>query len=187
MKLYDTTSILDTPRDIAHGFVILLSGGSLLSSPTELLKRKKSRFKLDRNNKSNQANNAGNEQLFELVDENSLTLAFIALTDGNVIDASLGAPYHRLSNTSPSTVYRQSQVAKSALVDASDTSDSICQLAVETYHKAFLIVVEYHDRVGDLSCCSRCVTEEKIYRRAEIALKESFEPLIEAVTHSTCA
>ena len=61
----------------------------------------------------------------------SQELAFMVLTDGNILDACFGAPPLRREGVQ----YSKTHDAKNALVAASETSDSIPALAIATYKK----------------------------------------------------
>ena len=107
-------------------------------------------------------------------------LAFAALTDGNIIDACLGAPPLRRDGER----YLLTRDAKNALVAASDTSESIPELAVTTYKKGLDCVVRHHEKVRKTFICCRCFVQGPTRRRAKAELKEIFNMLQEAVEAS---
>ena len=75
--------------------------------------------------------------------------------------------------------------AKAALAHASDSSDSVRMLAVQSYASGFRVVMDYNDQMAKLSPCSRCLKEAAIHKAAELDLKASFRTLSEAVDAST--
>mmetsp|Transcript_5164 Transcript_5164/g.7857 ORF Transcript_5164/g.7857 Transcript_5164/m.7857 type:complete len:199 (-) Transcript_5164:1386-1982(-) len=178
--LYDAEATLDVNRDIALGFVVLLSGGVFNQSST--LENKGRRWSKGRKNSSPVELVPNTDQPIE-VDENNLMLAFMALIDGNVVDACFGVPQQRRDTSKPA--FRRVQEAKALLSTAADTSDSIHSLAVETYHRAFLIVIDYNDQMDKANCCTRCSKQKKIHRNAKNALKDAFDQLQEAIANST--
>lgn len=163
VHLYDPVCMLDCSRDVASGYLILLQGGPSAPSPSP----QKRRGKRDRTAPD--------------IDEGAVTLAFLALTDGNVINACFGAP-SQLLNASSSPSHTMAQRAKRALADAADTSDAVRRLSVETYAKAFRIVLEEKDQEERLSPCSRCFKHAQLRREAEADLQVAFWTLSEAVS-----
>lgn len=111
----------------------------------------------------------------------SKDLAFAALTDGNIIDACLGAPPLRRDGER----YLRTRDAKNALAVASDTSESIPELAVTTYKKGLDIVVQHHEKIKKILFCCRCFLQGRIRRKAKAELKETFKMLQEAVEASS--
>mmetsp|Transcript_25488 Transcript_25488/g.35880 ORF Transcript_25488/g.35880 Transcript_25488/m.35880 type:complete len:199 (-) Transcript_25488:76-672(-) len=178
--LYDPEAILDVNREVARGFAVLLSGG--VYNESFILESTGRRRSKGRKNSSPLELVPNIDQPTE-VDENTLMLAFMALIDGNVVDACFGVIHQRRDASSPA--FRRVQDAKIMLSNASDTSDSIRSLAVETYHKAFLIVIDYNDQMDKANCCTRCARQKKIHRNAKNALHGVFEQLQEAITNST--
>ena len=108
-------------------------------------------------------------------------LAFSALTDGNIIDACLGAPPLRRDGER----YLLTRDAKNALAAASDTSESISELAVATYTKGLDCVVRYHEKIRKTIICCRCFVQGSNRRGAKADLKEIFKTLQEAVEASS--
>lgn len=108
-------------------------------------------------------------------------LAFSALTDGNILDACLGAPPLRREGER----YLQTRNAKHALAAASDTSESISELAVTTYKKGLECVVRHHEKIRKTFACCRCFLQGGIRRKAKAELKEIFKMLQEAVDASS--
>lgn len=112
-----------------------------------------------------------------------LTLAFASLVDGNVLDACFGSHPQRIDSTSPA--WRECRDAKAALSAASDSSEGLAQLAVETYANAFTIVVNYHSSVKRMNWCIRCFRRGSKRVKAKHDLEQAFRTLTQAVTAST--
>lgn len=166
--LYDPVCMLDISREVASGYLILLMGGpDKTPSP-----QKKRRGKRDRAS----ATTAASDE----INDDTLNLSFVALTDGNVVNACFGAP----SQPSSSPSYQMARNAKAALAHASDSSDSVRMLAVQSYASAFRVVMDYNDQIAKLSPCSRCLKEAAIRKAAELDLRASFRTLSEAVDAS---
>ena len=111
----------------------------------------------------------------------SQELAFMALTDGNILDACFGAPPLRREGPH----YIKTRDAKNALVAASETSDSIPALAIVTYKKGMEIVVKQHMKIKKTFFCCRCFVQGRIRRKAKAKLHENFKILQEAVQASS--
>merc|ERR1712238_144524 len=78
-----------------------------------------------------------------LEEDSSLELAFMAITNGNVIDATFGVEStggSRRSKNTSSVAFNASQNAKRKIVEASECCDGIVRLAVQVYCKCFEIV-----------------------------------------------
>lgn len=110
-------------------------------------------------------------------DPSSSTLSFMSLTDGNVVDACMGA--HSQRREGPA--YRAAREAKNSLAIASENSEAVKQLAVQTYKKAFVITMEYKRRVKGVLVCFRCFVQGRMRRSAQNNLTENFKLLDEAV------
>lgn len=157
VHLYDPVCMLDLSRDVASGYLILLLGGPP-ERPSPSSKRDRTAAEID---------------------DGAITLAFLALTDGNVLNACFGVPSQLQDASSPS--YRMALQAKRALAEAADTSDAVRRLSVETYAKAFRIVLEEKKQEECLSPCSRCFKLPQLRREAEADIGEAFRELSEAV------
>ena len=107
-------------------------------------------------------------------------LAFSALTDGNIVDACLGAPPLRREGER----YLRTRDAKNALAAASDTSDSIGPLAITTYKRGFDIVLQHQTKVQKTHVCCRCFVQGRMRKAAKANLQETFALLHEAVKAS---
>jgi hypothetical protein len=156
-KLYDAESMMQIKITVANGYVVLLNDGA--ASPKSNGKKKK---KSPKNKKKK--------------DETSL--AFIALTSGNVLDACFGVAQTSRREDTPAT--RKAQVAKD-LLDGCATTDSFRDLAVETYYNAFKIIIDHHEQMSKLNCFTRCFKANKIRNATKERLAAAFSRLVKAV------
>lgn len=158
-KLYDAESMMQIKSTVAAGYTVLLNNGT--TSPKNNGKKKK------KSPKKNKKKDDGN------------SLAFMALTSGNVLDACFGVEQaSRRDGDSPSK--RKAQAAK-ILLDRSSTTESFQELAVSTYHKAFKIVIAHDEEMSKLNCFTRCFKAKKIRTDTEQKLKVNFARLAKAV------
>lgn len=109
------------------------------------------------------------------------TLAFMALTDGNILDACVGAPTARREGAR----YQIARQAKQALAASVDSSDAIAPLAVLTYKKSLSIVQDHYARISKTFFCCRCFVQGRIKQKATQDIKEAFRMLEEAVAASS--
>jgi hypothetical protein len=167
VPLYDPACMLLMDKQLARGYITLLSGKA---PPPE---QAKSPCGSKKKNK--------NEQPQQHVAEDAVTLGFIAVTDGNVIEACFGIKQRDKDNRAQKTVL----IVKDLLREASHVSDAIPQLAVEAYWNAFGIVVELHQQVDKLNFVTRCLFYPGLVKKALADLKTAFGPLEEALRDST--
>jgi len=153
-KLYDAESMMHIKSSVANGFVVLLSNGE---TKTEQNKKKKKSKKKKKNDNS---------------------LAFMALTSGNVLDACFGVSTANRTGDTPAK--RNAQAAKE-LLDTCATTDKFRDIAVEAYHDAFLVVVDHDQQMNKLNCFTRCFRAGKIRNETEEKLKTAFSKLVKAV------
>jgi hypothetical protein len=113
-----------------------------------------------------------------LIDESAVTLGFLALTEGNTVDACFGVS--SISNKDARGKMMAKEV-KQRLVAAADSNDAIRRLAVLTYQQAFRTVVGFHHEAKKLNCFTRCFCYGKLQRKTLARLKENFAHLEEAV------
>jgi hypothetical protein len=145
---YDEACLLVMDRQIAQGYVTILGGSG---TP-----------------------DAGGTT----IDESSITLGFLALTEGNAVDACFGVS--SISNKD-ARGKKMAKEVKQVLAIAADSNDAIRRMAVLSYQQAFLIVVRFNDRTKKLNWFTRCFCYGKIQKQATARLKENFEHLEEAV------
>mmetsp|Transcript_24921 Transcript_24921/g.30634 ORF Transcript_24921/g.30634 Transcript_24921/m.30634 type:complete len:253 (+) Transcript_24921:433-1191(+) len=200
VMMYDAESVLEIPRDVADGYLILLSGG--LNSAKVVASHKQQTNKINNNNtttttssgestaQQTSSNPATDTQAQPQSPEqlSALSLAFTALTDGNVIEAVFGVQstggIKRNKHTSQQA-YNAARNAKQALMEAACTSESIRLVAVETYIKCFEIIVKYHLEMDSIGLWSWCVKHQKLREDATRNLNEAFRPLHEGVAASS--
>jgi hypothetical protein len=158
--LYDATCMLQVDAQMGHGFVIILGGMSAIAPA---------------NNKKNQQSRGKNK----IDDDNAVMLGYLAITEGNVVDACFGIKSQ--ADRSKKSSVEQAKRVKSLITNAADSSDSVRRLAVETYRKAFVHVLDFHKEVAKLNFFTKCFSYGKIQHEAEMALKDDFAQLKEAV------
>jgi hypothetical protein len=120
--------------------------------------------------------------------KSDLALSFMAITQGNVLDACFGVAENasvRRKEETPAT--RSAKAAKELLDECAATtnSDEFEQLAVTAYCTAFKEVVAYNDKMGKLNCITRCFRSKKIRKKAENQLRVAFTELAKAVSESS--
>jgi hypothetical protein len=181
VPLYDYESTLNITRDIADGFLIFLSGGS---NSAKLMKKQSSKKKpKSERNKALSKSDSAQQQM----SDSDILLAFAAITDGNILDATFGVHtcggIKRHKDTSE-IAYNRARAAKDALREAADSSEEIRRLAVVTYCRCFENVISYHHGLDELNLLSWCYKHQKVYDKARVDLKETFNGLSEAVISS---
>ncbi len=188
VRLYDVDSALEIPRDVADGYLILLSGGSN-SAQAIRAQGKKNKVSTAPSPPNKGSVSSRSFGTLTPAEQSSMQLAFNALTGGNAIDALFGVKSMggiRRSKLTTETAYNASNDAKQALMDAALASESIRLLAVETYIKCFEIIVKCHidlERVTVIT--SWCGKQEKVRDFAAKQIIEAFRPLDEGVAAST--
>jgi hypothetical protein len=108
-------------------------------------------------------------------------LAFMALTQGNVLDACFGVVNPSRREDTPAT--RSTNEAK-ALIDGCATSDSFRVAAVKAYRDAFQVVLNHREQMGRLNCITKCFRTKKIRKKTEQDLRESFLGLAKSIGES---
>ena len=115
IQFYDPTVLLGIPRDVAFGYLILLTGGAVeYVAPT--LEEVSAAATTNNNNTQQQQSNGDHEKFSDKkhhsqlqqqqLDEESASLAFAAITDGNVLHTCFGlkAAANGSSYTTPPTI-----------------------------------------------------------------------------------
>mmetsp|Transcript_9057 Transcript_9057/g.12539 ORF Transcript_9057/g.12539 Transcript_9057/m.12539 type:complete len:211 (-) Transcript_9057:194-826(-) len=173
-RFYDPDATLEVKPEIAHGFLVLLTNGAIA---TRKKKSKKTKFM--------ESDSAFGESLLQLLeDEEQISLAFLALTDGNIVDACFGIQKHvqgRPKNQ-PSPAENEARSCKEALRDAADMSDIVRFRAIEAYRDCFRVVIEYNEILRSLGMASWCLKHCSVRTEATERLEEAFKILEEAVT-----
>lgn len=146
LPLLDVDSALEIPKDVADGFLILLSGGRKSAKLLKEQSYKQSQKQYSNGNyhppnnlpqspsplrSHKSTSNSTSTSHSHTMDPSSLNFAFAALTDGNVIEATFGVQSHgglkRSKNTSV-IAYNAARKAKGSLLSASlEEADAIQQ------------------------------------------------------------
>jgi len=191
IPLYDPESTLEIRRDVADGYLILLSGG--LSSAA-IIRSRKSQPTKTKNTETTSQKQSSEKTTPSTSELSSFQLAFAALTDGNVLDTIFGAHssggVYKTENTS-SKAFAAAKAAKKALSQSSEQSkspkagqDPFFKIAVEAYCKCFEIVISYRIYVEEMSTLTWCWRHQKARQDAEKALDECFIRLREAINQT---
>ena len=203
-KLYDPEALLDVSSSVAQGYIVLLSGGipppaaaaatsnggstssSSNGSPSnddnDDNKKKSKKSKNKKN--TNKINNKQRQQQGGGGGDEDVSLAFMALTSGNVLDACFG------SNTSLGSTRQRTPASRAVsdakwllqecddnIVDDDGGSESFRKTAVHAYCDAFKVVVVHNDKMKKLNCFTRCFKTKKIRVESEKNLQGAFEQL----------
>ena len=113
--------------------------------------------------------------------QQTIMLGFAALTDGNVIDACFGVGPQRSSANATPQATTCIKNAKAALASAGDNSSKIPKLAVNTFSKAFRILLQYHQDVKKLNFITKCFKMGSLQASCQKEMEETFGALQEAV------
>eukprot|EP00563_Minutocellus_polymorphus_P009084 CAMPEP_0181023976 /NCGR_PEP_ID=MMETSP1070-20121207/2329_1 /TAXON_ID=265543 /ORGANISM="Minutocellus polymorphus, Strain NH13" /LENGTH=293 /DNA_ID=CAMNT_0023101009 /DNA_START=260 /DNA_END=1141 /DNA_ORIENTATION=+ len=207
-RMYDPDATLSISKDVAGGYLVLLSGGAFTGNAgkSRLLslrsgKRSKQRKCCHRfrNSAVDGANSqhSSDEELTSStantrIPDDAIQLAFMSLTDGNAIDTVFGVESRggikRAKETSK-FAYDAAREAKEALREASYTSQAIPRLAVEAYELCFEVVIDYNrkrEKLGfGFGFFTQCYQRDVIRGEAEEGLEEAFAMLRDAVEAAT--
>ena len=115
--------------------------------------------------------------------ENAYILGFLAITEGNVVDACFGLQAYSKDNDHKGAAFARR--AKLLIAEAADTSGAVEKIAVDTYREAFTISLETHQKIKKTNFLVRCFFSGKIQRRGNESLRKAFERLEEAIQAST--
>lgn len=184
VPLYDADAALCIPKNVADGYLILLSGG--LKSAKAVANQQNKNEILDHSSGGESTAQSYDSRRLSADERSAISLAFAALTDGNVIEAMFGVESNggiRGKNTSQ-VAFNAVKDAKQALIDASSSSESIKQLAVETYCKCFEVILQYHSGLESVGFIMYCIKQHKIRETAVEELAKAFQQLNEAVAAS---
>eukprot|EP00934_Nitzschia_sp_Nitz4_P003976 Nitzschia sp. Nitz4//scaffold182_size44100//34188//34688//NITZ4_007259-RA/size44100-processed-gene-0.44-mRNA-1//1//CDS//3329539580//3966//frame0 len=147
-KLYDAEALMSVDASVANGFVVLLT------SPGQ-----------------NTATGTSDQP-------RDVSLAFMALVQGNVLEACFGVLHPSRREDTPAS--RSSREGKE-LLEECDSTDTFRQCAVDAYRTAFLAVVNYRTKYDRLNCLTRCFRAKKLQRQCETELHEAFLNLAKAI------
>ncbi|CAB9516834.1 expressed unknown protein [Seminavis robusta] len=167
--LYDNQALLAMDSKVASGYIVLMGG----YPKTPKKKRKKK-------NKKNEESEE-NEEAVPKLDRGAINLAFMALTDGNVVDACFGVKTHSAAGTAGSRAAKMAADAKELLNEAVRSSGAVREIAVTAYGKAFQIVLQYNQDIKHLNFITRCYRWKPIHQEAEESLFQAFRALNEAI------
>jgi len=191
LPLYNADSTLDIPRDVADGFLILLSAGRVSARTIRKEYQSGNVNKRKTRNKGKEPPAAGGSTAHspkDMVDHSAIQLCFAALTQGNVIEATFGVETTgglKRSKYTSERAYNAAKNAKTAISDAAYASDAIQQQAVDTYCKCFEIVIMYDIDLERIGFVTWCLRHQKVREAAEKQLQDAFSQLNEAITAST--
>jgi hypothetical protein len=159
-------------RPMAQGFVALLGGGggAVPEQPQPASSKKK---------KSNgSATTASTTNNNNTLDDSAVTLGFLALTEGNSIEACFGVSSITMKDAR-GTIYAKE--VKRLLIAAADSNDDIRRLSVSSYQEAFRIVIKFHDKSKKMNCLVHCFCFGKLQKKTMKQLAANFEHLEEAI------
>lgn len=157
-KLYDAESMMMMTQAVAKGYVVLLAC-------------------LEQGQMPNSSSNKKNKS------QKDVSLAFMALVQGNVLDTCFGirgnsASSRQRGDETPAT--RAVREAKQMLEDCAST-DSFRVCAVDAYCEAFRAIVTYRTKYEKLNCITRCFKAKKLQVVCEKQLRQAFESLAKAI------
>jgi hypothetical protein len=184
VPLYNADAALLIPKNVADGYLILLSGG--LKSAKAVANQRNKNDASDPSSGGESTAQSYDSRRLSADERSAISLAFAALTDGNVIEAMFGVESNggiRGKNTSQ-VAFNAVRDAKQALIDASSASESIKQLSVETYCKCFEVILKYHLGLESVGFIMYCIKQHKIRETAVEELAKAFQQLNEAVAAS---
>lgn len=163
---YELDATLDIPRSTAEGYVILLAGGKVNKLRTE-------------GNSNNISNNISNNTIGESDDE--VTLAYAAITEGNVIDACFGInPLGGVKFGGSSYAVKSASKTKSIIRDTVlDASSEVMvkKATINSYLKCFEIMIQYHDEISAHTFLSWCWRSKQIRKKTQKRLEDCFAGL----------
>lgn len=107
-----------------------------------------------------------------------ISLAFMALAHGNVLDACFGVENASRREDTPAT--RAARQAKD-LLEEYGSSDSFRAAAVQAYSNAFQAVIAYRQKHDKLNCITRCFRAKALRLKCERELRESFLNLAKSI------
>ena len=185
VPLVDLDSALDIPRDVADGYLILLSGGT---NSAQTIRQQRKKNKVSSVPTSTKKGDVTVRSFGTLTpaELSSMQLAFNSLTDGNAIDALFGVKSMggiRRSKSTSEKAYKSANEAKQALLEAAMASEANRLLAVETYIKCFEIIIKYH--LDSEKVSAWCGKKEQVRQLAAKQITAVFRPLDEGVAASS--
>lgn len=107
-----------------------------------------------------------------------ISLSFLALTEGNVLEACHGVVNASRRENTPAT--RAARSGKDLLGDIALANENFPQIAVESYCEAFHVVLDYEEDLSNLNCITRCFRKKSVTKKAEKKLRSAFSKIGEA-------
>ena len=162
---YNSDSTMDISRDVAKGFLILLTLGN----------------NTDNNNNNNNKDNYN--------DDDRIKFAFAVLTDGNIIDICFGdKPQGGIkfagSSYSIKLAKRTKQLLKDFGDNDSDNTNTNKEIAINAYKQCLQTVINCHDEIDELGIVSLwCWKARYVRKKTEDKLRESFSSLKQAISY----
>ena len=178
-RLYDPQELLNMDSKVASGYVVLMGG-----YPTAMMNNSNKKKQKKKGRQSRDESDGGDDAAVPKLDRGAVNLAFLALTDGNVIDACFGVKAHMSAEAATRRTNQAAKLAndaKTLLNEALRSSDAVREIAVTAYGKAFQVVIQYNEDMKGLNFITRCYRWKPINRKAEEALYQAFKPLNEAI------
>jgi hypothetical protein len=178
VKLYDPTSILSLSPDIITGFLILLGRSGDAVVPTNPSGTSNGRQTSRRRGKRDRYHPS--PVLMAELDDSSLSLAFLAITDGNVVDTCFGVHIHD-AHYKETPAYRLAKDAKDEISEAAEANEDMRRVAVLAYGQAFQVALECRRELEGLDLISACFRQGRIQRNARLDLAEALTPLADCI------
>lgn len=113
--------------------------------------------------------------------KDDVSLAFMALTAGNVLDACFGVVNPARKDDTPA--YRAAKEGKE-LLDECATTDKFRVKAVQAYRGAFEVIIDYKGEMDRMNCIIRCFRAKKLRKRCERNLVANFSDLGKSIGES---
>ena len=184
--LYDANSMLNMSSDVAHGYVVLLSGEAYAPEAQQESSKNKPKTSPDTPKTTLES------QTPSFSSESDIMLGFLALTEGTVIDSCFGVKNSPRnvesdddSTSSSAKQKKHIRALKSVLSEASYTSEAIPKIAVDAYRAAFQEVLNFQREVDKLNFFSFCFRYGKLQCKSQASLKRIFQQLEETLLAST--
>jgi hypothetical protein len=101
-----------------------------------------------------------------------LSLSFLALTEGNILEACHGVVNPSRRENTPAS--RAARSGKDLLGDIAMENTGFPKIAVEAYCEAFHMALKYDADIQKLNCITRCFRKKNIYKKAVKNLRVPF-------------
>ena len=118
------------------------------------------------------------------LDPGALNLAFMALVEGNVVEACFGAKTHNVASARTDRASKYANDVKKLLNEAVVSSDAVREIAVKAYGQAFRVVIQYNEDNKKLNFFTRCFKSKPLRQKADASLARAFQPLNEVLAAS---